>query len=103
MSISCVFIADGAVRPPSGRLMPLAAHNRLASRGNGNSLRENSRIERRRAIASINGMPPDLSGAGREIFGVALPRAGFGRNCPMAPSASLVRVLIGTSPQDRAA
>ena len=52
------------------------------------------RAERRLEIASIRGMPPTFWGLGRITFGEASPRAGFGRSCPIMPSASFVRVLI---------
>src|SRR5579859_759381 len=79
--------------------MPKAAHSMLESIGKGNSLGENSRAECRAAMASISAMPPVLSGAGNTMLGTALPCAGLGRNCPIAPSASLVRVCIALIPR----
>jgi len=64
--------------------------------GSGNGLRANSRDERRFAIARINGMPPDLSGAGSLIDLPALPVGGQGRRAPIAPRASLVSVLMAS-------
>ena len=87
-------MAEGAVRPPSRRFLPKAAHSRFESTGSGSGLRANSREDRRFASACISGKPPRLSGAGSLMTRRASPFAGRGRSCPITPSASLVRVLI---------
>jgi hypothetical protein len=53
-------MADGAVRLPSGRLMPKHAQSKLESWLGDKSLESNSRPVERFAKASIKGMPPDF-------------------------------------------
>ena len=60
MSASRQSLADGAVRLPSGRLMPKHAQSKLESWLGDKSLESNSLPVERFAKASIRGMPPDF-------------------------------------------
>src|ERR1035437_7919443 len=56
----------GAVRSPPGRLMPNAAHNRSEMTCGGSGRSEYARFDRRRASASMSGLPPLLLWGGRQ-------------------------------------
>src|SRR5208282_2765745 len=58
-------LAEGAVRLPSGRLIPKAAQRRLESCRGESSLESKALAVDRFASASIRGMPPVFCGAGR--------------------------------------
>src|ERR1700690_748377 len=60
-------MAEGAVRLPSGRLMPKAAQRRLEICWGESSLESKALAVDRLASASISGIPPVFCGAGRSM------------------------------------
>jgi hypothetical protein len=42
----------------------------------------------------MSDIPPCRCGGGNAMVGVAVPKAGLGRNFPIVPSANLVKVVI---------
>ena len=78
ISISCFLLAERAVRRPSGRWMPHAAHSRLAGIWTGSPSAANSRADERASSAFIGGLPPLRRRARqrdvREVLGVARTR-----------------------------
>ena len=60
MSISCQFMAEGAVRLPSSRLTPKPAHSRLDSTWSGSLAVSNSRDEWRMFNTCMSGLPPSV-------------------------------------------
>ena len=59
-----MLLADGAVRLPSGRLMPNEAYSKVESCWGDKSLESNALAVERFANASNKGIPPDFWGAG---------------------------------------
>jgi hypothetical protein len=59
-----MFMAEGAVRLPSGRLTPAAAHKRSDNVCCESGLSDISRVLRLLLKTSIKGFPPSLLGAG---------------------------------------
>jgi hypothetical protein len=64
MLTSCQFMADGAVRRPSGRLMPKAAQSKFESVCCESVPEPNSRVDLRSLRTSIRGRPPIVCGSG---------------------------------------
>src|SRR5208337_1901887 len=64
MLTSCQLIAEGAVRRPSGRLIPNAAHSRFESVCGESMPDPNSRVDLRSLRTSIRGRPPVVCGGG---------------------------------------
>src|SRR5579859_28148 len=64
MLISCQLIAEGAVRRPSGRLIPKAAQSKFDSVCGESVLEPNSRVDLRSLRISIRGRPPVVCGGG---------------------------------------
>ena len=66
-SISCLFLADGAVRRPSSRFTPHAAQSRFDRTWGGSFSVLNSRLDCRALRTCIKGLPPSVCGGGRTI------------------------------------
>jgi len=64
MSVSCQFFAEGAVRLPSGRFIPKAAHKRFDRVCIGSFSPLNVRVDILSFNADMSGFPPSLWGLG---------------------------------------
>src|ERR1039458_4176874 len=64
MLTSCQFMAEGAVRCPSGLLIPNAAQSRLESVCGERVAGPNSRVDFRSLSTCIRGRPPSVCGGG---------------------------------------
>src|SRR5208337_529804 len=67
MLTSCQFMAEGAVRRPSGRLIPKAAQSKFESVCSESVPEPNSRVDLRSLRTSIRGRPPLVCGDGSWI------------------------------------
>src|ERR1017187_5354571 len=64
MLTSCQFMAEGAVRRPSGRLIPKAAQSKFESVCGESVPEPNSRVDLRSLRTCIRGRPPSVCGGG---------------------------------------